>query len=196
MGRKPQSDEAVEAMRARVIDAALAILARDGRAGLSARRLAADVGASTKVVYDYFGGMGGVVEAVYARCFSELETAMRAADDASQPPAKRVHAVMSAYRDYGLAMRDRFELMYGRPVATLAPTPRDRDAARGSLDVVADILEATGCSDPRAEAYRVWAALHGAVALEVTGWLEGPEVFEAVLDRMVLALRVRSASRE
>lgn len=42
------------------MDAAARLLAKEGAAGMSTRRLAAEVGVSTMALYTHFGGMDGL----------------------------------------------------------------------------------------------------------------------------------------
>lgn len=173
-----------EDQRATVLSAATRLLAREGRAGLSARKLAQEAGCSTKIIYSHFGGMPGVVAQLYAAAFADLADRMREAGT-DLPPSERLRAMARAYRAFLLARPDRAALMYGTPITELAPRPDQRAAAISSLDLYVEAFAASGHDDPRRAAYAFWAATHGCVALELSGWLGGPDIFESVLARQL-----------
>src|SRR5258705_10048292 len=54
---------------AKLVAAAARLLAGEGRGALTARRLGAEVGASSMAVYTYFGGMDELLRAVWRRGF-------------------------------------------------------------------------------------------------------------------------------
>ncbi|HEY0806715.1 MAG TPA: helix-turn-helix domain-containing protein, partial [Pseudonocardiaceae bacterium] len=67
-----------------LVDAAARLLAEEGPAALSTRRLAAAVGTSTMAVYTHFGGMDDLVRAMVREGFARLHERMarvRATDD-------------------------------------------------------------------------------------------------------------------
>ena len=64
----PEPDE-TDARRRQVVEAAARVLAEDGPHGLSLRRIAAEAGASTQIVYTLFGGKPGLADALYGEGF-------------------------------------------------------------------------------------------------------------------------------
>mgnify|MGYP006328140057 FL=1 len=55
-----------EATEQRFIEAAARVIARDGAAGLGVNAIAAEAGADKKLIYRYFGGLDGLLEAMGA----------------------------------------------------------------------------------------------------------------------------------
>ncbi|MDP3740204.1 MAG: helix-turn-helix domain-containing protein [Hyphomonadaceae bacterium] len=55
-----------EATERRFVEAAARVLARDGAAGLGVNAIATEAGADKKLIYRYFGGLDGVLEALGA----------------------------------------------------------------------------------------------------------------------------------
>jgi AcrR family transcriptional regulator len=166
--------ETADAMRAKLLESAARILALDGASGLTARRLSAAAGASTKVVYNHFGGMPGVVTALYERGFAMLaatlsEAAKYAACD------EMIAVIAKAYRAFAVSNPDLFDLMYGPSIATLLPTPETRSSARVALDVLVKAFADYEVTDPEDCARAYWAAIHGVVALERAGWFGAAE---------------------
>ena len=56
-----------EATQARLLEAAYALLAREGFAGLGLNAVAAEAGVDKKLIYRYFGGLDGLLEHLGAR---------------------------------------------------------------------------------------------------------------------------------
>ena len=72
--------------RRQVLEAAARLLAEEGPHGLSLRRVAAEAGGSTQIVYTLFGGKPGLADGLYAEGFDRLASAMHAALAAAPPP--------------------------------------------------------------------------------------------------------------
>src|SRR3954454_17691746 len=71
--------------RARLLDVALRALEESGPEGLQARKLTAEIGASTQAVYTLFGGMPALFEAIVTEGFVRFAahvSAVPATDDA------------------------------------------------------------------------------------------------------------------
>ena len=66
----------------RIAEAALALLDREGPAGLSARRLAAALGCEAMSLYNHVDGMEGVLDLVVDRVLAEILTRLQASPDA------------------------------------------------------------------------------------------------------------------
>jgi AcrR family transcriptional regulator len=177
-------------LRRAILAAAVKMLAKGGPEALNLRDLGAAVGATTRVVYSHFGGKPGLIAAIYADGFGRLADRMRAAAEAANAPRKKVEAIAHAYRDFARANAEVFHLMYGPAIKALAPTVADRAAAAASLQVLVDAFAAVGFTQPQARdrARRVWAAIHGPVVLELTGWLFDGEAEARFVDALRAAL--------
>jgi AcrR family transcriptional regulator len=62
--------------RERLVEAGTRLLERDGPEALKARKVAAEIGASTMAVYTHFGGMNGLLEAIIAASFERCGAAL------------------------------------------------------------------------------------------------------------------------
>src|SRR5437763_11704312 len=83
----------------RLVDEAGRILARDGAAALTLRRLAAASGTSTMAVYTLYGDKPGLLRAMYRAGFERLGAALRAVSATSDDPLEALLALGHAYRD-------------------------------------------------------------------------------------------------
>jgi AcrR family transcriptional regulator len=178
----------VDDRRRLVLEAAARVLAEDGPHGLSLRRIAADAGGSTQLVYTLFGGKQGLADALYAEGFQRLATAMRAAlADAPAPgDPERLLAVGRAYRSFALAEPAFFAVMFGRAIPDFTATGSTRAHGRQCTfgQVVAEVqacLDAGTLVGGTAEdlARGCWVNVHGLASLEVAGLLGGedPDAF-------------------
>lgn len=195
--------EQQEQLRAAILAAAAKLLATRGPVGLSTRAIAAEVGASTKVIYSHFGGKPGIVAALYDDGFDRLAQDLASAARNGGTPEERLQRVSQAYRSFATAAPHLYELMYGPMVRELLPTPKHRDAARRSQQVVASLFqEGQGDgvfqrADPADQARTFWAVVHGTVSLELTTWFdqrEGAERLDRIVVMLLAAIRTDSVS--
>ncbi|WP_033289354.1 TetR/AcrR family transcriptional regulator [Amycolatopsis jejuensis] len=157
--------------RGRFLDAALAVLAERGVAGLTVRAVAEQAGASTITVYTRFGGRTGLLDALYERAFDLLREELRAVPPASADGIADLVHVALAYRRFALASPARYGLMFERSVHDYDPDPALRsNVVRTSFaEFVAKIARV---SPPDVVAqdcgYLLWTAMHGLVSVELT----------------------------
>jgi AcrR family transcriptional regulator len=170
-----------EALRRALLDGASGLLVAEGPGALTMRRVAGAVGCSTTVLYTMFGAKEGLADALYREGFERLRGRLEAAPAGGDPLA-RLAALARAYRDNALAERAYYGVMFQRAIPGFEPSPASLAAAGASLDVLARAVEAAMNAgalrpgDPRAVAEVLWAAVHGAVSLELAGHFPDPEV--------------------
>jgi AcrR family transcriptional regulator len=167
--------DAAEVMCAKLLACAARILASEGISGLTARRLSAAAGASTKVVYSHFGGMPGIVAALYDQGFTILTKQLEAAVASATPGNGAITAIANAYRAFARGNADLFDLMYGPTIAILLPTADTRLTASAALDVLVQAFSDCDAPDATDQARALWAAIHGVVTLERAGWFGSDE---------------------
>jgi AcrR family transcriptional regulator len=161
-------------LRRLLLDTASSLLERHGPEALTMRRIAAEAGCSTSVLYTMFGGKAGIAEALWREGFDRLSTALDAAT--GEHPLERLGAMGRAYRDNALANRSYYAVMFQRPIPGFEPSPEAYEASLTPLRALADtVAECIGAGvfraeDPRHIAGVLWAATHGAVSLELAGY--------------------------
>jgi AcrR family transcriptional regulator len=145
------------------------------------RQIAAKLGCGTMTPYRFFAGKDEIITAVRTRGlhrFSEaLEQALRSPGDART----RSRAVRDAYIAFARSNSATYRLMFEYP-ETNRDDPAYREAHARMLRTVAEhveVLIAEGAVEADAPilGHQIWAALHGAVMLEIAGLL--PEGFDA-----------------
>ena len=164
----------------RLVDEAGRVLAAEGPAALSLRRLASATGTSTMAVYTLFGDKPGLLAAMYRAGFERLGAAMAAAaaDAAARDPLETLAELGLAYRRSALANPHLYHLMFGRADKEFEPDPVDKEMAESTyrplVAAVQRCLDAGQLVGPDAEriAFYLWAVSHGVVSLEIAGQLD------------------------
>jgi len=180
-----------EAIRTSLLDAASRLLAAEGPAALTLRRIAADVGCSTTVLYRMFSGKAGLMEALYAEAFERFRRRL-AAVPVRPDPLAYLSDLGRAYRANALADRNYYRLMFGEPVPGFQPSDEAVVRAAETFAILEDAVAACaaagllGGGEPRHVAASLWAAIHGVVSLELAGHLadHADDVFDATLIAM------------
>lgn len=186
--------------RREILDAASHIVAREGAAMLSMRRLARELGASTMVVYTHFGDKRGLIEAIIAEAFRRFANTLRGSQTHADPWA-RLHALGLAYRRFALDNPSYYALMWRRGALEGLPSQgedgeahRHGQAAFGILiETVTRVLASLGEPADRVEpaAIYVWSTVHGFVSLELVEELPretGDALYEQTLARIARGL--------
>ena len=158
--------------RAAIVAAALARIQEEGSAGLRMRKVAAEAGCSTMVIYTHFGGKNGLVEALRLDGFAELRGALVTAAGRSEG-RRRILRLAAAYRVWALENPTHYEVMFTRAVHDYTPTEAARAIGIRTFDVLVDAVASAARGgeirgrDPRDVAYLIWGIVHGHVMLEL-----------------------------
>jgi len=155
--------------RQRILDAAHAIFAESGLAGLSVRAIAARAGLSTIGVYSHFKGKGGILLALYSDGFSRLGDA---ADIAVQETegGDLAAELVNRYIDFHRDNRAHYQLMFGVDRSLLGDAANLGAIAKASIERLAATLSRLlppeqPPSSALGVAFRVWVLMHGYVML-------------------------------
>jgi AcrR family transcriptional regulator len=184
VSRMPRARKAPKDVDVRValLDAAGALLNREGPAALTTRRLAEAAGTTTQSIYTLFGGKEGIVRAMFREGYERLERRLRRVAD-TDDPLDDLRRQGHAYRAAALASPHYYDVMFGRPVPEF--TPDDDDLAACATTLVLLQRGVQRCIDahvlvPGADAAFLsrwlWSVVHGLVSLELAGYLDlGPK---------------------
>lgn len=155
-----------------LLDAAVATIESEGIDGLTVRAVADRADVAPMGVYSRFAGKAGLVDAVLVEGFTRLATAVDVRQSADA--RGRLIEACHAYRLFALEHPHLYRLMLLHKASVVTGEGVDRAArtAFGVLEgLVADHVE-LGAASPGAvtsAAQQLWAALHGAVCLELAG---------------------------
>ncbi|MGQ0842645.1 MAG: TetR/AcrR family transcriptional regulator [Sporichthyaceae bacterium] len=176
-----------------LLNAADAMLRREGLGGLSARVVAAEAGVARMGIYNRFGGMDGLVDALLIRGWDDLAEATAVRGDLD--PVTRLVASGRAYRRWALANREYYEAMF--LTARSFASEQVLEHAMTTFNVLVGHVEfamAAGAfapGDAFDTAQMLLNATHGAISLEVRGVavVENPEAtYERMLHMLVRGL--------
>jgi AcrR family transcriptional regulator len=178
---KALSDDETDAFRTRICDATARLFVDEGPAAVTMRRLATALGCGTMTLYRYFDNKEEIITAVRTRGMHALSEALENALDTEGDGRTRSRNVRDAYIDFARNNVATYRLMFEYP-QTNRDDPGYREAharlwRRIAADMQVMIDEGVIDADPAILGHQVWAALHGAVMLEIAGLL--PDGFDA-----------------
>lgn len=167
-----------------LVDAALSLLAAEGPAALTTRRVAAAAGTTTMTLYSRFGDKQGIERAVAFEGFTRLSKAMADAARGRRKPLELLVEAAQAYRRFAIENPALYRVMFQRAFPDAEPDARTHEAAAQAFATVARCVEQHAAIEPLTEdgatvAVRVWAMCHGACSLELDRIGAFAEVTEA-----------------
>jgi AcrR family transcriptional regulator len=181
-----------EKLKLRLLDEGGHLLAAEGPAALTVRRLAERAETSPSAVYSLFGDKWGLVEEMFRegfRRFAERIAALQRTDD----PLADLAALGAAFRGNARANPHLYDLMFGQPFPQFVPGEEARVMAMGTFGA---LVEALGrCvdgglldGDPLSLATIFYSLIHGLTSLELIGWLGPPQQADKAWERAEMAM--------
>jgi len=170
------------ALRTELLEAAARLVAKEGRGGLTLRRLANEVGTSTMAIYTHFGSMDEVRREVRREGFSRLRARMDGVRSTRDPMAD-LNVLGTAYYVSAAAAPNLYRAMF------LDGPMDDTDLATG-LDTFMHLvngvqrcldagrLPAAAPADAAELAVEIWALEHGLVSLQLAHLLPPDQAIE------------------
>jgi AcrR family transcriptional regulator len=158
-------------VRTALLEHAARLVATEGPAGLTLRRLAEEVGTSTMAVYTHFGGMQNLRAEVRREGFARLRAHLTSVEPTNDPVAD----LARLGHEYHANARENPHLY--RAMFMDLPQPED-DIGLDTFDLlVAGVRRCLAADrfppgDAVVIALQMWSAAHGVVALQLAGLLE------------------------
>lgn len=162
-------------VRRGLLQLAARLLSEEGPQALTLRTLAQRANCSTTVVYTLFGGKNGLSEGLKVEGFARLRFEVERERRRHKGAARALLPVMMTYRSFALSHRSLFGVMFGNALPDHVPTDYSRQQARLALEAVESVVTEAAAEvghgpwDAHDAAVRLWAAVHGPVALELEG---------------------------
>jgi AcrR family transcriptional regulator len=198
------------AVRQALIDRAAAILAEEGQAKLTLRRLTRDVGVSTMAVYTHFGSMEQLRIEICDEGFRRLADHLASAGQ-TKDSAAELRELGRAYVTNARENPNLYRAMFLEPLpdplperakdwgatfqVLVAAVQRGLEHPDATATVDADgdgDTAAAGDADAASLATLLWAIVHGLVSLELTGQLQ-PAQTDAALAQLETRVLVAGA---
>lgn len=92
------------------------LLVRGGPPAISLRAIARDMGMTAPAIYRYFPSLDALVAELTEDLYAELTVAIEQARSPGQPTVDQLVAMARAFREWSLANRAEFGLLFGSPV--------------------------------------------------------------------------------
>src|SRR3984957_5677772 len=170
-GRTPSAD-----VQRELLAAAEAVLIREGPGGLTVRAVATEAGIAPMGVYNRLGGKDGLVDALLIRGFDRLRAACAAT--AGPDAAARFYDCGRRYREFALANRHFYAIMFEDAIPHMFDNPEVAEHAEAAFNALVRVVEVSAAAgviaapDPVEVAQQIWSTVHGAVALELKGLIQ------------------------
>ena len=179
-----------------LLDAAEAVLAREGLAGVTIREVAAEAGVAPMGVYNRFGSKDGLIGALVMRSFDLLREAVEGPDEPD--PLLRLRGSGQRYREFALSHPQHYAVIFLSAAGHEAgQNPEVEQHARAAFEaLVAHVVYGMQSGvfapgDPVDLAQQIWSTVHGAVDLELGGMVLTPDpaaTYEHLLDLLQAGL--------
>jgi AcrR family transcriptional regulator len=184
----PSSSRRPDAANVRValLEAAARLIATEGVAALTLRRVTDEVGTSTMAVYTHFGGMPQLRRAVREEGFDRLGRRLAGITRGPDPVADLARIAL-AYYAAGVDDPELYRVMF-------MEQPLDAVDAVAGLDTFATLVAGVSrcvddgrftTGDAAAIATQMWAVGHGVVALRLAGFLDAEQAVECFAETTV-----------
>jgi AcrR family transcriptional regulator len=118
----PRTKQRTPELRAKLLDSAVEVLAREGSAGFTTRSIARAADTSPPAVYELFGDRAGLIREVFFEGFRLLGTQLKALEKTDDPRADLV-AMTTAYRGFVRRNPELAQVMFSRPFTDFSPGP-------------------------------------------------------------------------
>ncbi len=156
--------EIADGLRARLIDAATALLDEQGEAGVTLRALAKATGVSAMAPYRHFADKAALLGAVAEAGFAELAVVLAEADRA-EPAKAALVAQGCAYFRFAQAHPAMFRLMFGgNPGCAVEPQHYGEAFA-----ILSRRVASLARGDPGPATLAAWGVVHGLSTLALDG---------------------------
>ncbi|MFD9910024.1 TetR/AcrR family transcriptional regulator [Streptomyces sp. NPDC059063] len=183
-----RTEAAADDVRRRLLDEAARVLAEQGPAALSARRLVGAVGASTMAVYTHFGSMPGLVRELIREGFERFRTRALAVEQGDDPVVE-LAGLCRVYQEFARAEPHVYAVMLGgSALAGFELTAEDRQMGGFMLRMPRDAIRRCagagrfrGDVDADLLVRQLFSSMHGLAQLSRAGYVMGDYAPGAVL---------------
>jgi AcrR family transcriptional regulator len=187
----PREKQRTPELRDHVLQVAISMLANNGIADFTTRKVAQEAQTSTPAVYELFGDKAGLVREIFFEGFRLLRARFTQLTESEDPRADLIQ-VVEAYRGFVRANPVLSEVMFSRPFADFDPGPQElRAGSAVRLFLVGRVkrcIEAGLLEGDETDIAHVFVALtHGLAATELAGRLGTSQ--ESIERRWALAMR-------
>ncbi|MEU0276120.1 TetR/AcrR family transcriptional regulator [Streptomyces sp. NPDC006307] len=199
----PESGKAGESIRRRLLDEAARVLAEQGPAALSVRRLVKAVGASTMAVYTHFGSMPELVRALMREGYDRFRARAEALVMNPADPVADIAALCRCYQDFAAAEPHVYAVLFGgSELAGFELTDDDRRMGVSMLRFPRDAIRRAVAAgrfradaDPDLLVRQLFTQMHGIAHLTRAGYIMGGYTPDQILTGALRDFAVAAGDR-
>ena len=174
MARPALTPDELDSTRRRILAETAAIVASEGYAALSMRRIASAIVLTAGALYRYFPTKQHVLMALWSDAIAELDARIVAMDAANDHDVDAIAGILRAYAEFALADPARFRLMFlENDLGQFDELAREQDFFASYLRLQARVEQAIRAGalqamPAEAATQLLWGSVHGIVTLGVT----------------------------
>jgi AcrR family transcriptional regulator len=202
MPRNSLSQDEINAIKGRILEATLQIITTDGLRQLSMRKIARSLGITATTIYNYYTNIDDLYFNIRIYGFELLFHQFNEACLANDDPTKRFHEMVKRYIRFGIKYPDFYDVMYvnrrvpkylevvGTQIESIAS--KEKSIALKPFHLVIETLITIHAGDPDFveenvlyKAIQIWCDLNGVISLLNSRLLhEVEENVDALVDRL------------
>ncbi|MBV9493013.1 MAG: helix-turn-helix transcriptional regulator [Acidobacteria bacterium] len=186
MGPKERREREREETRTLILDAARELFANEGFDAVTMRRIAERIEYSPTAIYFHFKDKEALLKELCDNDFGALAHQFVNIAEVADP-IERLHMTGHAYARFGIEHPNHYRLMFMTPHPPIDPARQELERGNPEEDayaflrvIVVDALAAgrfrEGLGDADLLSQTIWAAMHGAVSLQIAkcndDWIE------------------------
>lgn len=202
MGRR--SDHSREEIREMALKAARSLVEKKGYQGLTARKVAKEIGYTVGTLYLVFENLDDLIVALNTETVTELRLELETSGRACKTERERIPALAKTYIDYALQYPHRWRLAFEHRLPEGRPPPQAVTNQTDALfAMVADYLGVYSGGRSEEEiaeiATALWSGIHGVCILALTDKLKfgsGSSLYRLatiLIDNLLAGLEATSA---
>lgn len=163
-----------QAMRKRILDAALKLFRAGGVRNVTMRSIAGRIGYSPAAIYGYFEGKEDILRRLSISGFEQLLERMRPLAESGADPVERLVGGARIYLEFAAQNPDIYQLMFASEDVHLPLDGPTNDAAHQTFQLLVEVIveciergSIQNVEDPYVPALSVWSMVHGLAMLRI-----------------------------
>jgi len=202
MPKAARSQEDIDLIREKILDAALTIISEHGYKFFSMRKLAGRLDMSATTIYNYYSNKDELYLMILTKGFDMLYNALLEIFNACENPLEKLREMIRAYVSFGINNAHYYNIMFtsdapkyrdyiGTDIEPVAYFEKQTalqlvDIATNGLQELAGINPGIDPGDARYTAIKIWSFLHGIIVLSNSRVLrEVDEHPQEIIERIV-----------